>query len=288
MSVTSLLCRRLVCGQRLAAADLAGEPSPAERAPDDRAHLLVERQRHQLPLVVAADQRIVGLVGDVAGQAVLLRDGQRLHQVPAREVRAADVADLAGPHQVVERAQHLLDRRHGVEAVELVEVDVVGAEPAQARLDRPDQVVARRADVVGAGAEAEGPLGGDDHLVAAALDRLAQDLLGHAVRVDVGRVEHGEPGLEADVDEPRGLGDVARAPGLEELVAAAECAGAEAQDGDLESRTAELPEFHDRCSRGFVGSVGKSLRRTSPRLPGTDSRYSRPGPACKRCWDRER
>ena len=110
MSVTILLWRRLVCGQRLAAADLAGEPSPAERAPDDRAHLLVERQRHQLPLVVAADQRVIRLVGDVAGQAVFLRDGQRLHQVPAREVRAADVADLAGAHQVVERAEHLLDR----------------------------------------------------------------------------------------------------------------------------------------------------------------------------------
>ncbi len=57
--------------QRLAAADLAGEPAPAERAPDDRADLLVEGQRHQLPLVVAADQRVIGLVGDVARQAVL-------------------------------------------------------------------------------------------------------------------------------------------------------------------------------------------------------------------------
>ena len=56
--------------QRLAAADLAGEPAPAERAPDHRADPLVERQRHQLPLVVAADQRVVGLVGDVARQAV--------------------------------------------------------------------------------------------------------------------------------------------------------------------------------------------------------------------------
>ena len=52
--------------QRLAAADLAGEPAPAERAPDDRADLLVERERHQLPLVVAADERVVRLVRDVA------------------------------------------------------------------------------------------------------------------------------------------------------------------------------------------------------------------------------
>ena len=129
MSVTSLLCSRLVCRQRLAAADLAGQPAPAERAPDHGADLLVERQRHQFPFVIAAHQRVIGLMGDVAGQPVFFGDGQRLHQVPAGEIRAADVADLAGAHQVVERAQRLLDRRQGVEAVQLKEVDVIGAEP---------------------------------------------------------------------------------------------------------------------------------------------------------------
>ena len=235
--------------QRLAAADLAGEAAPAERAPDHRADLLVERERHQLPLVVAADERVVRLVRDVAREAVLLRDGQRLHQVPAGEVRAADVADLAGAHQIVERAERFLDRRQRVEAVQLVEVDVVGAEAAQARLDRAGQVVARGADVVRSRPAAEGALGRDEHLVAPALDRLAEDLLGQAVRVDVGRVEHRDAGLEADVDEPRRLGDVARAPGLEELVAAAEGAGAEAERGDLEARAAELSVFHPQFPR---------------------------------------
>jgi hypothetical protein len=54
--------------QWLAAADLAGETSPAERAPDQRADFLVEGERHQLPLVLAADQRIVDLMGSIAGQ----------------------------------------------------------------------------------------------------------------------------------------------------------------------------------------------------------------------------
>ena len=245
MSATILLCRRLVSGSGWPRRTLPGEPAPAERTPDDRAHLLIEGQRHQLPFVIAADQRVIGLVGDVAGQAVLFRNRQRLHQVPAGEVRAADVADLAGAHQIVERAQHLLDGRQGVEAVQLIEVDVVGAQPPQAGLDGPNQVMARRADVVGPRAGAKRPLGGDDHLIAAALDRLAQDLLGHAARVDVGRVEHGEAGFEADIDEPRGLGHVAVAPGLEELVAAAERAGAEAQHRNLEPRAAKLSEFHE-------------------------------------------
>ena len=234
------------------------------------------RQRHQLPLVVAADQRVIRLVGDVARQAVLLRDGQRLHQVPAREIRAADVADLAGAHQVVERAQGLLDRRHRVEGVELVEVDVIGPQAAEALLDRVDQVEPRGADVVGARADAEGPLGGDEHPVAAALDRLAEDLLGQPARIDVGRVEHRQPGVEADVHQPRGLGDVAGAPGLEELAAAAERAGAEAQDGHAESRSAEDSILHGRVTPAVKLSVEKSVRPCGPRGPGRDSRCNLP------------
>ncbi|MCY1508738.1 hypothetical protein D9M68_430580 [compost metagenome] len=76
----------------LAAADLAGEAAPAERAPDQRADALVGAERHQFPFVVAADERIVDLVGDMAHEAVLLRDGQRFHQLPAGEVGGADVA----------------------------------------------------------------------------------------------------------------------------------------------------------------------------------------------------
>jgi hypothetical protein len=55
--------------------------------------------------------------------------------VPAREVGHADVAQLAGAHQVVERRQRFLDRRAGVEAVQLEQVDVVGAQALQRLVD---------------------------------------------------------------------------------------------------------------------------------------------------------
>ena len=180
---TSLLWSRLVSRQRLAAADLAGEPAPAERAPDDRADLLVERQRHQLPLVVAADQRVVRLVGDVAGQAVLLRDRQRLHQVPAGEVRAADVADLAGAHQVVERAQRpprpaswRRSRAAGRGRCSRCRAARRLASTARIRWYREEPTS------LGPWPARKVPLVEMMHLVAPALDRLAQDLLGHARR----------------------------------------------------------------------------------------------------------
>jgi hypothetical protein len=125
--------------ERAVAAHLAGQPSPAERAPDHRADALVEAEWHQLPLVVAADQRVVDLVGDVPRMTVPFGDGERLHQLPAREVGHSGIADLARAYEVVECGQDLLDRGARVEGVQLEQVDVVGAEPAQGVLARPDQ-----------------------------------------------------------------------------------------------------------------------------------------------------
>src|SRR5882724_1999496 len=171
----------------LAAPEVAGEPPPAERAPDDGADLLVDAQGHELPFVLAPDQRIVGLMGDVARQSVLLGDRQRLHQVPAREVRTADVAQLAGTHEIIERAQGFLDGRLRVEAVQLEEVDIVRPESAQAPLAGLQQMMTRGADVVGSFSRAKSRLRRDDHAIAAAGDRLAQNLLGQTVRIDIGR-----------------------------------------------------------------------------------------------------
>ena len=119
-------------GQRLAAADFAGQAAPAERTPDQRADPLVEAEGHQLPLVFSADQRVIDLVGDIPRPAVAVGDGQGLHQVPAGKVGAGDVADLALADEGVQGVLYLFDGGEGVEAVQVVDVDVVGAEAAQA------------------------------------------------------------------------------------------------------------------------------------------------------------
>ena len=75
-------------------------------------------------------------------------------------------------------------------------------------------------------------------------DGFAEDVFGEAVGVDVGGVEEVDAGFDADVDEAGGFCDVGGAPGFEEFVAAAEGAGAEAEDGDFEAGVAELSVFH--------------------------------------------
>jgi len=117
-------------------------------------------------LELAGDQVVVGLQGGEPFEATSLRDGQLLHEVPGRQVGAADVAHLARAHQVVQGAQGLLGRRPLVDAVDLVEVDVVGAKPAQARLAGAQDVVAGLPDVVWALPHPRVELGGHEHVVA--------------------------------------------------------------------------------------------------------------------------
>jgi hypothetical protein len=62
----------------------------------------------------------------------------RLHDLLGRERRAAEGADLPRPHEVGQRGEGLLDVRGVVGAVDLVEIDPVGAEAAQALLDLLD------------------------------------------------------------------------------------------------------------------------------------------------------
>jgi hypothetical protein len=60
--------------------------------------------------------------------------------MPAGEIRRADVANFPSAHEIVERVEDLFHRRHRIEAVQLEEIDVVGAQPAEAGVDRAQQL----------------------------------------------------------------------------------------------------------------------------------------------------
>ena len=57
-----------------------------------------------------------------------------LRELPRPHRRRAEVAHLAGPHHVVQRLHGLLDRHLVIETVDVVDVDVVGAQPPQRRV----------------------------------------------------------------------------------------------------------------------------------------------------------
>src|SRR5207247_9224942 len=93
------------------------------------------------PLALALRQHAIFRV--TVEQAVLVLDAHESRGAGARrplgiaqlfdgEVRAADLANLAGPHQLVESAERVSDRCFGLGLVELVEVDAIGTETPQA------------------------------------------------------------------------------------------------------------------------------------------------------------
>jgi hypothetical protein len=78
--------------------------------------------------------------------------------------------------EVSERTERLLDIDVGLVAVDLVEVDPVGAEPFQRVLDLADDPAARDTPLVGVIAHRPPRLGGEHDIIApAAGERLADD-----------------------------------------------------------------------------------------------------------------
>ena len=110
-----------------------------------------------MPRLRSGDQlQLHGSHGEVV-QALL---GGQAHEVPCRggalgeghipagEVAAADVADLALADQLLHRLPDLLPRRGAVDVVHLVQVDVIGLQPPQARLAGASDVVGGQPAVV--------------------------------------------------------------------------------------------------------------------------------------------
>ena len=108
----------------------------------------------------------------------------------------AVVQDLALVDQVAQRLQGLLHRRGRIEAVAVIQVDVIHAEILQAPLAVGQDVLAGQAVLVRARAGREEHLAGDHDLVARILlEHTAEEDLGVAARVGVGAVEEVDAGL---------------------------------------------------------------------------------------------
>jgi hypothetical protein len=102
--------------------------------------------------------------------------------------------------------------------VHLVEVDPIGSQAPQRVLDLGDYPAARAAAHVGVVAHRHEELGGEHDVVAASLERLADDLLRLAGRVDIGGVDEVDAGVERAVDDADRVVVVGVAPGADIIV----------------------------------------------------------------------
>src|SRR5690606_8404623 len=151
------------------------------------------------------------------------------------------------PDEVGQDGERLLEVGAGVRALELVDVDVVGAEAAQRALDGSGDPAAGATLQVRPLAHRQTDLGGEDHLVAAPLERSPDDLL--RVAVAVRGVDEVDPCVERLVDDPdRLVRVVAHLAGEHER---AECVGA-----DLDAGPPERAVLHKRAPSVRGGGLG--------------------------------
>ena len=165
-------------------------------------------------------------------------------------LREPDVADLAVGDEVGEGADGVFDRGAGVDAVLVVEVDVVSPQTPERAFDSGADVRWAAVEVPGvAGVRDEAELGCEHDLVAAVLDGPADQLLVVVGPVDLGGVEESDAEVECAVDRTDGLGFVGDA------VRAGHAHGAEADARDL-----ELPQVG--CSHDVPLSAAALARTT--------------------------
>ena len=213
---------------------------PGQRAPDDHAHAVLLAGGQHRRLDAADEDRVGRLLAAEPHVTAPVRDPLRLDDLLGREGGGADRADLAAAHQVGQRGQGLVDVGVRVRAVHLVQVDVVGLQAAQAVLHLADDPAARVAAHVGVLAHRAVRLGGQHHLVAAAAQGLADDLLRLPRRVHVRGVDEVDAAVQRGVDDPDAVLVIGVAP-------RAEHHRAEAVRAHLDPGTAERPHPHARA-----------------------------------------
>src|ERR671917_2469856 len=120
------------------------------------------RSRDDLQLDVADEQVVQRLLADQTHQVPPGSGGLSISDVPAGEVATAGVEDLAGLDCHLDRLPDFLPRSVPIDVVELVEIDVVGLQSAQACIERPADVERGQLALVWPRAHLAVDLGGND------------------------------------------------------------------------------------------------------------------------------
>lgn len=98
-------------------------------------HFVLARDRQKLPLVLAVNQVVVWLQDGELCPAVLFGYGLHVLELVAEHLARPQRADFPGLDEAVQGFHRLLNRMLVVKAVDVVNVEVVGAEPSECSVD---------------------------------------------------------------------------------------------------------------------------------------------------------
>ena len=216
----------------------ARELPRAERAVADERHAvpLADRQDHVLG--VALGQVVEHLI---AGDDALAGDLDGVLDVGDVEVRETPREDLSLFLQLFERAHRLFEWLRAT-PVQQVEIESIGTEAAQALLAREERPGVGR--VIGMDLRSE------EHVAAISGDRLADELLDVAARIDLRGVDVDEPAIDRATDrDDRRL-----------AIIRFHLPRAEPHDGHAAFERPEPPEIHVGEGISALGVVPRSCR----------------------------
>ena len=231
----------------------SGEESAAEGRVGDEADAELAAGGEDFVFWIAGPEGVFGLEG---------RDGMDLGGAAeggGSGFGHAEVADFSGGDELGHGSKGVFNGDVGIDAVLVVEVDVVEVEAFEAG-------VAGLADVFGAAVDAEefavgaahvAELGGEDDVVAAVADGAADELLVASGAVHVCGVEEVESGVEGAVDDLDGFGVVGGSVKLGHAHAA------EAEAGDAEAVATESA-VRKRISSHDGGMIAECESCVSP------------------------
>ncbi|HVN93040.1 MAG TPA: hypothetical protein VMT38_05065 [Terracidiphilus sp.] len=229
----------------------AGEPAARKWTPREHADALIDAEAGHLALFFAIEQVVVVLHGDEARPAVQVGHVERLRELPRKHGRCPDVARLSSFHDVVQGFHRLFDGCVVIPAVNLVEVNVVGLEPAKALVDFEEDFLARKAFAVGLVAHHALQLGGDDDGLTARVrfQEAADDGFAFAAGINIGGVEEVDSKIEGLAKKRLAVGLVqcpfVTAGQRRSLGGAAVGHAAEANAGNFQASAAKIDVIHN-------------------------------------------
>ena len=204
--------------------------------------------REMLDLGHAVHRVVIGLADHRAVDAEAVADVADLGDPPGAIIRDAEIAHLALPDQFAHRAHGLVQRRRVIFLMQIIDVDIVGAEPLQAFVGGLQHPASRQSAAVGIVAHGVGELGREYQSVPAVGNGAADHLLGIAARIGVGGIDEVDAGLARLGDDPRRRRLVGRP---------AEHHGAQAYRRDFQAAAAELTILHRLVLRVLIVIPGR-------------------------------
>src|SRR5262249_9748524 len=139
-------------------------------------------RRHHVGECLSSEEVQSLLRADEAHRSQFRCDAMCLIELCGREIAATDGAHLSGADQAVQRGQRFANRDGRVWQMQLVQVDPIGLETAQAVVDSSGDPLRARAPELWSGRWSDAELGRDQGLVTPASQGAAQVFLREAPR----------------------------------------------------------------------------------------------------------